>query len=100
MEYRTIVWDREKLYNEIWEKSAVGIPGAEGSDRGRDEVSAVGRFRGDHLLPVGERPLRAGQHHSDLEQELWRLGRDFRGPDYRDRDSGSAATPLYDDQHS
>jgi hypothetical protein len=43
--------------------------------------------------------VRAKQRHPDLEQELRRLGFDFRRPDHRDRHSGSAAASLDDHQH-
>jgi DNA replication protein DnaC len=33
---------------------------------------------GDHLLPTGERTLRARQHHPDFQQQLRRLGLDLR----------------------
>jgi len=62
----------------------------------QSRLPALRRFGNHDFLPVGECAVRTKQHHPDLEQELRRLGFDFRRPRHRDRNPGSVAAPLGD----
>src|SRR5437762_882742 len=61
--------------------------------------ATAGRSGSDDFLSVGERAVRTREHYPDLEQELRRLGIDFRRLDHRHGDPGPAAASLDDHQH-